>query len=74
MKIELGDMKVIITGGLSSDGKTGCICFEKSFEQYDIHREHIYDVPMQIYFKDKHSIDTVIKQLKYIKGIMPDEE
>lgn len=73
MKIELGDMKVVITAGLTSDNK-GCIKFEKSFEAYDIHREHIYDVPMIIYFKDKASVDTVIKQLKHIKEVMPDEE
>ena len=73
MKIELGDMKVVITAGLDSD-KRGCIKFEKSFKAYDMDREYIYDVPMIICFKDIASVDTVIKQLKYIKEVMQDEE
>lgn len=73
MKIELGNMKVVITSGLSADGR-GCIKFEKSFEAFDVDRKSIYDVPVQIYFKNSASIDTVIRALEHIKKAMEDEK
>ena len=73
MKIELGDMKVRITSGIASDGR-GCITFEKSFEAFDVDGKSIYDVPMQLYFKNIASIDTVIRSLEHIKKVMEDEK
>lgn len=73
MKIELGNYKTIISAGIRNDG-TGSIIFKKSLKRFDIKQEHIYDIPFELNFKNKASIDTVINSLEYIKELMTDEE
>lgn len=66
MKLTFGENKIVIEGGMLKD-KTGMCILSKSFETYDINKEHIYDIPVELHFKTKASLLILIEALKNIE-------
>ena len=70
MKLEFGNYKILITGGITKD-KKGVVRLQKLLHVGDI--KSVYDIPVELVFDTSESIDTLMESLQYARELMYEE-